>query len=751
MKKLLLAGLILCLGASLAQAQVSYFKVQIENIGQAYNYTASGFFNTPVDANSPAPIGPGQKYAFSFDAAPGARLSFVSMFVPSNDLFFAPDEQGIALWDDNGNPIDGDVTDQIALWDAGTEVNQEPGVGPDQVQRQADANTGDSDANATLRMVDDGFTYPAVADVVRVTISSEGGTRFKAEIENVSANNTLAPSDGSMQAVPLSPGVWVVHSNDAPIFADGEDDRGEGLEDIAEDGNPARLAELLGEQSGVTTVFSPGVWATHVDSAPLFEQDAADRGDGLEAIAEDGMPGMLADSLALELTTTGGAFAIPKGGTGPAPLPPGQQYEFTIAAKPGSYLSFATMYVQSNDLFIAPGASGIALWDNTGTPLDGDVTDQIALWDAGTEVNERPGVGMNQAPRQAGANTGDDENGVVHLVNDGFSYPDLQNIVRITVTPLQTIPFTIRIENVSSSTTLAPSDGSMQAVPLSPGVWAVHSSEAPLFSAGKPDRSWGLEAIAEDGSPGTLNAALGGKVGYDSGIFNTPEGGASPAPIGPGGSYAFTVEAAPGAALSFMSMFVPSNDLFYGPEERGIALWDGAGNPISGDVTDQIQLWDAGTEINQEPGVGPDQVQRQAGPNTGAADPNSLVRLVDDAFSYPAVSEVIRVTVEATTTNIQEASAVPSSFTLHQNYPNPFNPQTTIGLELRDSGTVRLSVYNMLGQKVADLLDGFQSAGTYQVQWDGRDAFGSEVATGVYLYRVDIGGASAVRKMILLR
>ena len=66
-------------------------------------------------------------------------------------------------------------------------------------------------------------------------------------------------------------------------------------------------------------------------------------------------------------------------------------------------------------------------------PLKGDVTDMIKLWDAGTEVNEEPGVGPNQAPRQAAANTGPDENGVVHIVDDGYVYPAVKDAIRVTV------------------------------------------------------------------------------------------------------------------------------------------------------------------------------------------------------------------------------------------------------------------------------------------------------------------------------
>jgi hypothetical protein len=94
------------------------------------------------------------------------------------------------------------------------------------------------------------------------------------------------------------------------------------------------------------------------------------------------------------------------------------------------------MYVQSNDLFYGPGSSGIDLFSN-GEPLSGDITDMILFYDAGTEVNEQPGVGPNQAPRQPAPNTGADEGGTVRLVSDvsdGFAYPAVNEVIEVTIT-----------------------------------------------------------------------------------------------------------------------------------------------------------------------------------------------------------------------------------------------------------------------------------------------------------------------------
>ena len=91
------------------------------------------------------------------------------------------------------------------------------------------------------------------------------------------------------------------------------------------------------------------------------------------------------------------------------------------------------MFVQSNDLFFAPEL-GIPLFDEMGRPMIGDVTMQIDLWDAGTEQNEAPGVGVNQAPRQSGPNMGEMETNPVALVSDMFYYPDVNDLIRVVIT-----------------------------------------------------------------------------------------------------------------------------------------------------------------------------------------------------------------------------------------------------------------------------------------------------------------------------
>lgn len=92
------------------------------------------------------------------------------------------------------------------------------------------------------------------------------------------------------------------------------------------------------------------------------------------------------------------------------------------------------------------------------------------------------------------------------------------------------------------------------------------------------------------------------------------------------------------------------------------------------------------------------------------------------------------------------ASDVPQQYALDQNYPNPFNPATVIGYTLPQTGRVTLSVYNVLGQQVAMLVDGVQTAGSYEVRFDA-----STLPSGVYLYTIEAGTFSQTRRMTLVR
>jgi hypothetical protein len=168
--------------------------------------------------------------------------------------------------------------------------------------------------------------------------------------------------------------------------------------------------------------IAPGVYV--VASRPNVLFTAGSHADeALERLAEDGNYQALLDKASLlEGLSARGMFV------------PGQP--FMVTASPGDRLQFATMFVQSNDLFFAPRDGGIALFDAGGSAMHGTVTSRVALYDAGTEVNQRPGAGLDQAPRQAGPNTGRVERMPIDLVQnrrDGFVYPPVEAVIEVEI------------------------------------------------------------------------------------------------------------------------------------------------------------------------------------------------------------------------------------------------------------------------------------------------------------------------------
>ena len=117
------------------------------------------------------------------------------------------------------------------------------------------------------------------------------------------------------------------------------------------------------------------------------------------------------------------------------------------------------------------------------------------------------------------------------------------------------------------------------------------------------------------------------------------------------------------------------------------------------------------------------------------------------AFSYWALAS-------ATPTGVANAAAgqtFPPSYALEQNYPNPFNPETAIRYVVPKEGHVRLVIYNIVGQRVRTLVNAVQPAGRYRAIWNGKNAHGQAVASGVYLYRLSTDDFSESKRMTLLK
>src|SRR5690606_1396320 len=89
---------------------------------------------------------------------------------------------------------------------------------------------------------------------------------------------------------------------------------------------------------------------------------------------------------------------------------------------------------------------------------------------------------------------------------------------------------------------------------------------------------------------------------------------------------------------------------------------------------------------------------------------------------------------------------IPDEYSLQQNYPNPFNPSTRIRYDLAKQGAVKLTVFDQLGRQVAELVNGTKNAGSYEVEFNG-----SNLASGIYFYKLEVPGQTFTKKMILVK
>ena len=400
--------------------ETTAFNVTISNVT---NYLAAHPFNTPVGATEPGRlVNVGDAYEVSFKAVPGTKFTPTTMMFNSNDWFLAPtDLAGINLWE-NGQALNGvDIADQLSLYDAGTEADNEPANFP-----PAGANVGPADSNNLVRLVEGRST--AVSDYISAVLNytpgngNSAGTFTFTITAKTAATMPFAQDNG----FGITPGIVVLHALPEPLFTLGQPDRGVGLEEIAENGNASVLYNWLTEagslgapvrMSSSLSVFSPGlVYAFNTDSDPLNIQGAVNNpANGLEQLAEDGN-----NSIAVDYVRSLGLPAAASNET--TPQGPGGDLSFTIEVPKGQNykFGFATMFVQTNDWFLAYNNAGYPFWDENGAPASGFGASQKSyLYDAGTEADETVGFGVYQAPRQSSANEGPvDSNTAVRRVSE---------------------------------------------------------------------------------------------------------------------------------------------------------------------------------------------------------------------------------------------------------------------------------------------------------------------------------------------
>jgi hypothetical protein len=123
-----------------------------------------------------------------------------------------------------------------------------------------------------------------------------------------------------------------------------------------------------------------------------------------------------------------------------------------------------------------------------------------------------------------------------------------------------------------------------------------------------------------------------------------------------------------------------------------------------------------------------------------------------DASTGAAVASTVSLNIDAVATAIeQEPAVIPATYVLEQNYPNPFNPSTRIRFDLPKTEKISLVVYNMLGQRVATLIEGLLEQGVHAVTWNGRDSRGVQLSSGVYFYTLKTSSFVGTRKMLLVK
>ena len=393
----------------------------IENVLHSQPLVESGTFQ---GTGSPALILPGQSVTISFSAAKGEALSFATMYGWSNDLFFAPANPGIMAYDADGNPIEGDVSSQVRLWDNGTRINQKPGSTVNH------PGTADSKNITEVNGLDaQGNTYLPAAQLVKATLKYNGNSTFSLTLLNISG--------GTANETPLSPGVWSVSYivggqllAPSPLYTSGQP-TANGLTSIAEAGDNSKLLAYAQSITGIFTPLSPVLVVIYngIDN-PIYKLGENDRGQGLKYLAQRGVP----DSLAAYLKNVKGVKAVYNlaAANTRVLLPvingqPGGKVSQAITLNSGDQVAIATMYGFSNDWFFATAVSATALTQS------GDISSTVQLYNDGTAVDQFPGAGVTQFNL---AGTPLVENAPISLVpnpNAFTTLPAIPNIVKITL------------------------------------------------------------------------------------------------------------------------------------------------------------------------------------------------------------------------------------------------------------------------------------------------------------------------------
>ncbi|MGB2768645.1 MAG: T9SS type A sorting domain-containing protein [Candidatus Zixiibacteriota bacterium] len=161
----------------------------------------------------------------------------------------------------------------------------------------------------------------------------------------------------------------------------------------------------------------------------------------------------------------------------------------------------------------------------------------------------------------------------------------------------------------------------------------------------------------------------------------------------------------------------------------------------AGDATKAVKMFNAAANIM---GAFINETEAQRGKKVLESDADSFITQAEDIIWR--LQEGIWEEIPPSPKTAHENSQIPSGFELSQNYPNPFNPVTQISYTLPQDGCVALNIYNVLGQKVATLVDEYQEAGRKTLDWEAKG-----LSSGIYFYRLSVGDFTDTKKMLLTK
>lgn len=364
--------------------------ITIENISKPKLFNQSGVFKNEKGNI----IKPKEKISFKFSAGNKQSLMFTTMYGASKDWFFATQQPGIKLYNEKGQPITGDVSEQVKLWDNGTKDDKGmPEKKPIMEVKGIEA--------AKLMKLD--LQY------------DEMKSEFTLTITNISSGE---------HETPFSPGVWAVPNFDGakltvdmPFFTPGKESNPE-VTNIAQMGDTSKLWEKVKGETGLFTGLSPLMVVVYKGNKnPVFEIGKKDAGKGLKNIAQMGDAKMLMEALK-KMPEVKDVYLA-----GSTPIVPGKKEMVKVDLAEEYKLAYVTMYGFSNDWFYANEKEIPATFR-------GNATSNTILLDCGTGVDQFPGAGNKQA---LFGGTSDKEDKAIQKVAGQFPVPMVKDVLNITI------------------------------------------------------------------------------------------------------------------------------------------------------------------------------------------------------------------------------------------------------------------------------------------------------------------------------